>query len=139
MKDKAFIDSDIILYLYSKSEIEKRKKCETLFENSDVIISIQVINEVANILYKKLKLDWDDIKSAILELFEKFSVQTIHSSTIQEACDIALKYKYSYYDSLILATALENQCNIIYIEDMHHNQLIENKLNIQNPLLKKDE
>jgi len=43
------------------------------------------------------------------------------------------KYKYQYYDSLIIATAIENGCSILYSEDMQHNQNIENKLVIVNP------
>ena len=46
---------------------------------------------------------------------------------------IRSKYKYSYYDSLIIATALESKCKILYSEDMHHGQIIENSLKIINP------
>ncbi|MBC8485458.1 MAG: hypothetical protein H8D45_05400 [Bacteroidetes bacterium] len=43
------------------------------------------------------------------------------------------KYHYSVYDSLILASAIEADCTILFSEDLHHNQLIENKLRIINP------
>ncbi|SFO87434.1 PIN domain-containing protein [Hydrogenimonas thermophila] len=52
-----------------------------------------------------------------------------------KAIDIKEKYKLQYYDSLILATALENGCNILYSEDMQHNQIIENQLKIINPFI----
>jgi len=40
------------------------------------------------------------------------------------------KYNFQYYDALIVATALENGCTILYSEDMQHNQTIENTLTI---------
>lgn len=43
------------------------------------------------------------------------------------------KYNFQYYDALIVATALENGCTILYSEDMQHNQTIENTLTIVNP------
>ena len=47
--------------------------------------------------------------------------------------DIRLKYKYSYYDSLIIAAALESKCTVLYSEDMQHDQIIESTLQIINP------
>ena len=47
--------------------------------------------------------------------------------------NIISKYKFSYWNSLIIASALQNNCTILYSEDMQHNQLIENKLRIINP------
>jgi len=46
---------------------------------------------------------------------------------------IAEGYKYSIYDGLIIAAALETRCNIIYSEDLHDGQVIESSLTIRNP------
>jgi predicted nucleic acid-binding protein len=54
---------------------------------------------------------------------------------IQKALKLNSKYGYSYYDCLILASALLNDCEYLYSEDMQHNQLIEGKLKIVNPFL----
>ena len=48
---------------------------------------------------------------------------------------IAEKYRYSYYDSVIIAAALESSCTLLYSEDMQHQQIIEGKLQIINPFL----
>jgi predicted nucleic acid-binding protein len=53
--------------------------------------------------------------------------------TILDAFRIAERYGFSFYDSLIISVALECGCNILYSEDMHHVQLIENRLKIMNP------
>jgi predicted nucleic acid-binding protein len=50
-----------------------------------------------------------------------------------QAVDILDRYKYSFYDSLIIATALENKCMILYSEDLQHNQGIGKKMKIVNP------
>jgi len=54
MIDKVFLDSNVILYSYSKTELNKNKIANTLiFSLSEVYISTQVINEVTNILYSE--------------------------------------------------------------------------------------
>jgi len=53
--------------------------------------------------------------------------------TIKQAWKIGNKYGYAYYDSLIIASALENDCTILYSEDLHHGQIIEERLSIMNP------
>jgi predicted nucleic acid-binding protein len=58
-------------------------------------------------------------------------------STIKLCWKVRRKYSYSYWDSLIIATALENNCSILYTEDMQDGQLIEDKLRIGNPFVAK--
>jgi predicted nucleic acid-binding protein len=71
-------------------------------------------------------------------LYKKHIVAELTQTVFIHASNIRQKYKYnfSYYDSIIVATALENECNVIYSEDMQHNQLIENQLRIINPFIK---
>ncbi len=58
------------------------------------------------------------------------------SATITQALALAQKYRYSYYDSLILAAALSTGCETLGTEDMQHGQLIEGALTIRNPFAK---
>jgi len=134
MKDKVFIDSNIILYAYSRTEPSKREIANALiFATSDALISTQVINEVTNILYKKFGLDSKEIEAVIDEIAEVFSIVNFTLETQKYAIHIKERYQLQYYDSLILATALEHGCGIVYSEDMQHNQLIEDRLRIVNP------
>ena len=64
-------------------------------------------------------------------LIHKFDTQI-------KAIELKDKYNLQYYDALIIATALENHCNIIFSEDMQHNQIIENQLTIINPFIKEN-
>ncbi len=134
MRDKAFLDSNIILYSYSKTELDKNKIANALiFSLDEILISTQVINEVTNILYKKFKLDSISIEDVILEIDNNFKIVNFSLTTQIKAIKIKEKYKLQYYDSLILATALENGCTILYSEDMQHEQMIENQIKIINP------
>ena len=62
--------------------------------------------------------------------------QSINKSTVELCWEMRNRYHYSYYDSLILASAVESRCTIIYSEDMQHGQVIEKELKIVNPFLR---
>lgn len=72
-------------------------------------------------------------KEVILEIVATFPVFEVDPLKVLQAININAKYGYSYWDSLILATALVSNCAAVYSEDMHHDQLIEDKLRIVNP------
>ena len=139
MKDKIFIDTNIIIYCYSNSEMEKRIICQKLFETySELNISKQVINEMTNILFKKFKLSSFDIKNTVEQISNIAFTCDFNFDTQIKAIELKDKYNLQYYDALIIATALENYCNIIFSEDMQHNQIIENQLTIINPFIKEN-
>ncbi len=131
MQGKIFIDSNVILYLFTNVEDKKDIIFELLTETP--LISIQVLNEVSNILIKKYGLSPKEVKQHIEFLLDFANLYLISLSTILLALDLKERYKYSYYDSLIIAAALENNCKILYSEDMQHGQVIEDKLKIVNP------
>jgi predicted nucleic acid-binding protein len=68
-------------------------------------------------------------------VFVDFNIFTINKRTTEIALDIMNRYKYSYYDSLILSAALGSDCSILYSEDMQHEQVIEKSLKIINPFV----
>ena len=94
-----------------------------------------MINEITNVSLRKLNLQTDDITKIITFLTQKCELKNINLSTIQLAISYVKKYGYSYFDCLMLASAIENNCTIIYSEDLQHNQLIEGQLRIINPFV----
>jgi predicted nucleic acid-binding protein len=137
MQDKIFLDSNILIYCYSNSELDKQKIARSIFENTnDIYISIQVINEVTNILFKKLKLATTDIINTILQISNLVTTFNFDINTQLEAIKIKEKYKLQYYDALIIATALENDCTVLYSEDMQNGLIINDTLTIVNPFKK---
>ena len=119
MRGKVFVDTNIILYAYSGSETDKQELANRIIADSkNPCISNQVINEAINVLF---------------ELESVFNILTISIKTQILAVDIKDRYKFQFYDSLIIATALENGCKFVYSEDMQHLQNIDGKLQIINP------
>jgi len=134
MKDKIFLDSNILLYSYSQTELDKNQIANALiFSSRNTLVSNQVVNEVVNILFKKFNLNAVDIENVILEIDNNLDIINFSLTTQIKAIKIKEKYKLQYYDSLIIATALENYCTVLYSEDMQHMQIIENQLTIINP------
>ena len=135
MSDKVFIDTNILIYSYSEDEIEKQVIANNTLDlyGNNIIISTQVVNELANVLFKKFKLLSDDIENVILELDTFLPIVGFGLTTQVKALRLKEKYKFQYYDSLIVATALENNCTILLSEDMQHLQVVESVLTIVNP------
>jgi len=132
MNDKVFIDTNILIYLL-KDNTGKAEIIASRINSSKNFISMQVVNEFCNVALRKLNFTYKTLDLTITKLSENFIISKIDISTIKKAIEIKEKYKFSYYDSAIIASALENNCSILYTEDMHHNQLIENTLKIVNP------
>jgi predicted nucleic acid-binding protein len=133
MKDKVFIDTNILIYLITDNSNKKDIIISKISEFENCYLSIQVINEFANTCIKKKLFKSEEIAEIIKELRKVFNILEIYLDTILQALKIQNKYKYSFYDSLIISTASENGCSIIFTEDLQHNQLIEKKVKIINP------
>lgn len=135
MPDKVFIDSNIIIYAYSVDELKKQAIVKNLLNaHETILISTQTINEFVTVTTRKKILHYGQAAAAVEELFSVLSVKMIDQSIIQNAITLAEEYRYSYFDSLMLASALAADCSILYSEDMHHSQIIEDSLKIINPL-----
>ena len=132
---KAFLDSNIFVYLYSEHEPEKRKAVLNAINRYTNTISTQVLNEFSNVCIRKLKLQNTAIKKAVNKICILCDVLTINESHVQSALDLREKYGYSYYDSLIIASALDGDCEYLLSEDMSDGQVIEGKLTIKNIFL----
>lgn len=133
MSGKTFLDTNIVVYLYSGDEPEKRAAALALIEQNNIVVSTQVLSELANTLSRKFGLSFDVVGQAVTEVRDACTVVPVMPDTITQALTLAQKYKYSYYDSLILAAALSAGCETVVTEDMQHAQLIENVLTIRNP------
>jgi predicted nucleic acid-binding protein len=133
--NKHFIDTNVLIYAYSNDEPEKSQKANEAIFADNTLISLQVINEFSNTCLRKLKITPQNIIASIEELTSIIIVTGFSQSTQIRALQLINKYRFSYYDSLIIATAIENSCSVLYSEDMQHNQKIEIQLRIINPFL----
>jgi predicted nucleic acid-binding protein len=135
MKGKVFLDTNTLIYCYSEDDPVKQQQAVKLASNLQVIISTQVIQELCNTLFRKFKLDWETIGKVADEIEANFQVHTNSALTIKKARQIAAFYKFSFYESLIVAAALESGCESLFSEDLQHGQIIENQLVVRNPFL----
>ena len=137
MSDKVFIDSNIWLYalIQSKSEQKKSLKAKVCIETADsIIISTQVVNEVCVNLMRKGNKDTTYINQFIHDFVLSYNVINQTKEDLLSAASIRHDYHFSYWDSLIIASALQSNCEIIYSEDMQHGLNVYNQLLICNPL-----
>jgi predicted nucleic acid-binding protein len=138
MSGKAFIDTNIFIYLYSEDENEKQIIAQKAVDKYECIISTQVLNEFSNICIKKLFKKAGEIESAIDEMIEQCSVSTLEKEDIKQAINIHKNFGYNYYDCLMIVSALNSNCDYLLTEDMADGQIIENKLKIINILSKEN-
>jgi predicted nucleic acid-binding protein len=89
--------------------------------------------EFTNVLLKKFKCSTSEIEYCLNDFANNFQIFNISLTTIKTGLKIHNKYKYSFYDSLVIASALESNCNILFSEDMQDNQMIDGILRISNP------
>lgn len=135
MSGKIFLDTNIVVYLYSGDEPAKQAAALALIEQNP-FISTQVLSELANTMSRKFALPYDVVAQAVAEVRDACAVTAVTPDTIVQALNLAKKYQYSYYDSLILAAALSAGCETLATEDMQHGQVIEGALTIHNPFAK---
>ncbi|WP_353640740.1 PIN domain-containing protein [Desulfonauticus submarinus] len=78
-------------------------------------------------------MDDKNIQKKLYQIIDVVMVVPLTLDIVRKSWEIKEKYKFSYWDSLIVASALENNCSILYTEDMQDGQIIEKKLEIVNP------
>ena len=132
MNDRVFFDTNVLVYIVGQKD-ERTAKAESLVVNGG-IVSVQVLNELASVFHRKLKMSWQDILAA-LDAIRVLCPAPIPltTDTHDAALRIAIKYGFSFYDALIAAAALEAECTILYSEDLQDSQVIDGRLTIRNP------
>ena len=126
----AFLDTNVLIYAQgagAKSEVAR-----TVILTGGVI-SVQVLNEFVAVLRRKFRFEWDVIAEAVSDVRVALDpVRPIDISTHTEAVALARSYGFSFYDSLIVAAALEAGCDTLLTEDLQNGQRIVS-LTVVNP------
>ncbi len=126
----AFLDTNLLVYAQSadpKGEIAR----QAILAGGTV--SVQVINEFTAVLRRKLRLEWHEIADAVADVRAALDpVRPVGIETWTAAVALARQHRFGFYDSLILASALEAGCDTLLTEDMQAGRRIES-LTIVNP------
>ena len=105
------------------------------FFKENPIVSSQVISEYLNVMRKKFKIEKNELMQLCSSWLEKCIIQPVILSTVKLAQSLITKYDFQVFDGIVVAAALEANCNILYSEDMQNGQIIENILKIVNPFI----
>ena len=126
MKDKYFIDTNIIVYSFDNDSPVKRDTARDIIalalSSGNGIISFQVIQEFINVAARKFKKPllipdlFEFLEQVLLPLCAIFPGNDFYRNSVE----IMERTRYSFYDSMIIQAALEGGCTILYSEDLQH-------------------
>ena len=136
MSAEHFLDTNILVYLFDETDPFKQKRAETLVSeclaSGNGCISFQVVQETLNVLIRGLGFVSEDARRVLDDVLLPLWQVNPTAALYQEAISLRSRYGFSFYDSLIVAAALEAGCNRLYSEDLQHGQMIQ-QLTIFNP------
>lgn len=125
-----FLDTSVLVYSFDESAPQKRVKAQGLIEKALTIrqgmVSYQVVQEFLNAATRKFtepftaadaRIYLDHVLWPLCRVFPTIELY-------RSALDISNRWGYAFYDSLILAGALEAGCDVLYSEDLQHRQVI---------------
>jgi predicted nucleic acid-binding protein len=128
---EVFFDTNILIYAFSSGDRRQNAALDLLMAGG--MIGVQTLNEFVSVMTGKVRMAWPEVLIA-LETIEALCLPAIpltlavHRRGIRIACE----HRYTIYDSLMLAAALERSCTVFYSEDLQHAQNISG-LTIRNP------
>lgn len=127
----AFIDTNILIYLLG-DDLKKAAQAECVVSLGGMV-SVQVLNEMTNIMHRKIAMPWVEINEVIAIVQSLCKIEALTLDVHNRGRFIAKRYGFSIYDSMIVASALLAGCKTLYSEDMQHNQVLEQQLRVCNP------
>jgi predicted nucleic acid-binding protein len=130
------IDTNIAVYALSEGP-----KCDAALAllEAGPSISVQLLNEFANVNLRKRRLPWAEIEESLAIINSLAgSIRSIDLEVHRLGRDIARRYRLGVYDSLIISASILDDCDTLYSEDMQHGLVIDGRLTIDNPFLAAD-
>ena len=132
MSGKAFLDTNVFVYAASPQDLRFATAVDLLREGGT--ISVQVLNEFANVARRKLRRSWPEV----LEGLSAMRVVCpdplpLTTATHETAMRIAEQAGIGIYDALIVASALEGGCALLLTEDLQDGRIFAGQLTIRNP------
>ena len=136
MSVEHFLDTNVFVYLFDETNDRKREKAVRLvqesLENETGCISYQVVQETINVITRKLNATPEKARQILEHTLIPLWRVNPTLMLYQRSLDLQTRYRFSFYDSLIVAAALEAGCHTLYSEDLKHGQQIEG-VTVTNP------
>jgi predicted nucleic acid-binding protein len=127
----SFFDTNVLVYLAS-SDAAKADRAEVILARGGAI-SVQVLNELANVARRKMQMSWDETHAFLNMLRSMLTVHPLTVETHETGLRLAERYGLSTYDAMIVASALDAGCDTLWSEDMQHGMALDEGLRIVNP------
>jgi predicted nucleic acid-binding protein len=127
----SFFDTNVLVYLAS-GDAKKADRAEAAIAKGGSI-SVQVLNELANVARRKMQMSWDETHALLNMLHDLLTVHPLTVETHETGLGIAERYGLSTYDAMIAASALHAGCDTLWTEDMQHGLALKEGLRIVNP------
>jgi predicted nucleic acid-binding protein len=132
MPDRAFLDTNVLIYALAKDDPRSMPAEELLAAGG--VISVQILNEFASVARRKMSMSWKEVAEALGAIRVLCpSPLPVTMEMHEAALRVAETYGYGIYDALVIAAALEAGCKTLYSEDLHDGQTIDRQLTIRNP------
>jgi predicted nucleic acid-binding protein len=127
----SFFDTNVLAYLASQDSA-KADRAEAMLHDGGAI-SVQVLNEIANVARRKMRMSWQETRRFLESLRGLLVVHPVTVETHELGLVLAERYNLAIYDAFIAASALLAECDRLWSEDMQDGLAIERKLRIVNP------
>ncbi|MDE2992224.1 MAG: PIN domain-containing protein [Chloroflexota bacterium] len=138
MSVEDFLDTNVFIYLFDETDPRKRRRAESLvhrsLEDGSGCISFQVVQETLNVVTRKLGARPQSARLLLDDVLAPLWLVNPTRTLYARGLGVHAHFGFSYYDSLIVAAALEAGCTRLYSEDLQHGQQVEH-LTIQNPFV----
>ena len=126
-----FFDTNVLLYLLSADAAKADLVEETLAAGAT--ISVQVLNEFASVALRKLGMQVAEVRDVLEPIVAVCQVVPLTFEIHQLGLQLAERYRFSFYDALIVAAAIDSRCTTLITEDLQNGQVIADTLTIRNP------
>jgi predicted nucleic acid-binding protein len=127
----SFFDTNVIIYSASADAVKAAKAAQLIAGGG--AISVQVLNEIANVARRKMQKPWVEIHEFLATLRGLLTVHPLTLEVHETGLALAERYGLSTFDAMIAASALHAGCDTLWSEDMQHGMVLEEGLRIVNP------
>jgi predicted nucleic acid-binding protein len=126
-----FIDTNVLVYLLSDDAPRVARARQIVADRG--VVSVQVLNELANVARRKLHLPWSDVHHLLGTLRALLDVVPLTVDIHDAGLRLAERHGFSTYDAMIVAAASLHGCETLWSQDMQHDMLIDGRLRIRDP------
>ena len=129
-----FIDTNVWLYSFIQSQdVAKTESAKGIIKQCSIVISTQVVNEICVNLIRKVGFSEEKIRDLVESLYSKYAVFELSQDVLLKASEIRGNHNFSFWDSIVVASAYECEADYLLSEDMQDGFKLQDRLIIVNP------